>query len=154
MKREFKTLNDMSFSLPEGWVVSSDKYNLENGQGFFNTENYISPNGKVISFFEIYQQGEDFIEGYKKLTSSYTQKRDKVVLERQFNIKLNGFSFPVFVLRGFGDKVIYNVQVFIDCGSKLGCLMFYIDNVYEDDKKTIASSPLFMEAIKILRTVE
>lgn len=154
MKREFKTLNDMSFSLPEGWVVSSDKYNLENGQGSFNTENYISPNGKVISFFEIYQQGEDFIEGYKKLTSSYTQKRDKVVLERQFNIKLNGFSFPVFVLRGFGDKVIYNVQVFIDCGSKLGCLMFYIDNVYEDDKKTIASSPLFMEAIKILRTVE
>lgn len=154
MKREFSTLNDMTFVLPEGWVVSKDKYSLENGQGFFNTENYISPKGQVISFFEIYQNGEEFIESYKSLTSSFTQKRDKFTLAKQFNIKLNGFSFPVFILKGVQDKVIYNVQVYIDCGDKMGCLMFYIDNVFDDDKQTISSSPLFVDAVKILRTVE
>lgn len=154
MKREYASLNNMTFSLPKGWAVSKDKYTLENGQGFFNTENYISKNGKVISFFEIYQNGEEFIENYINLTQSFTEKRDKFVLERQFNVKLNGFSFPVFILKGALDRVIYNVQVFIDCGDKLGCFMFYIDNVYENDKDTISKNPLFMEIIKILRTVE
>lgn len=154
MKREFATLNNMSFSLPEGYVVSKDVYNLENGQGFFNTENYISPLGNVISFFEIYQNGEEFISDYKNLTSSFTEKRERLTLVRQFNVKLNGFSFPVFILKGVKDKIIFNVQVFIDCGDRMGCLMFYIDKVFDDDKKTIASNQLFMEAIKILRTVE
>lgn len=154
MKREFATLNNMSFSLPEGYVVSKDIYNLENGQGFFNTENYISPLGNVISFFEIYQNGEEFISDYKNLTSSFTEKRERLTLVRQFNVKLNGFSFPVFILKGVKDKIIFNVQVFIDCGDRMGCLMFYIDKVFDDDKKTIASNQLFMEVIKILRTVE
>lgn len=154
MKREFKSLNNMSFVLPEGWVVSSDKYNLANGQGFFNRENYISPNGGVVSFFEIYQNGEEFLQHYKSLTSKFTQDREGVVLEGQFNIKFNGFSFPVFILKGEKDRVIYNVQVFIDCDDRIGCLMFYIDNLYEDEKTTISSSPLFMDVINILRSVQ
>lgn len=154
MKREFETLNNMSFSLPKGWVVSSDKYNLENGQGFFNKENYISKEGKVVSFFEVFQNGEKFIESYKHLTSSFTEKKDGVILAKQFNIRLNDFSFPIFILKGVKDKVIYNVQAFIDCGDKMGCLMFYIDKVFDDDKQTISQNPLFMNIIEILRTVE
>lgn len=154
MKREFASLNGMSFVLPQGYLVSKDKYNLENGQGFFNKENYISPNGKVLSFFEIYQNGEEFIEGYKNLTNSFTQKKDCVILAKQFDIKLNGFCFPVFILKGTKEQVIYNVQVFIDCDDRMGCLMFYIDNIFDDDKKTISSSELFLDVVKILRTVE
>lgn len=154
MKREFSTLNNMTFSLPKGWVISKDKYSLENGQGFFNTENYISPKNQVLSFFEIYQNGEEFINRYKNLTSSFSEKVDRFILEKQFNIRLNDFSFPVFILKGEQDRVIYNVQVFIDCGDKMGCLMFYIDSICEDDKDTISKNPLFMDVIKILRTVE
>ena len=34
MKRIINSLNDMSFDLPAGWVVTDDKYYLMNGQGF------------------------------------------------------------------------------------------------------------------------
>lgn len=154
MQRKFEFLNNMSFVLPKDWQVSKDKYTLENGQGFFNVENYISPSSKVVSFFALFQNGEEFIERYKKLTSSYTEKMDAFTLEKQFNIKLNGFSFPVFILNGVKDKNIHNVQVFIDCGKCMGCFMFYIDKVYKDEKQTIAESDLFVDVIQILRTVQ
>ena len=44
MNRVFEELNEMSFDLPEGWNVSTDKYNLMNGQGFINIENYTTYN--------------------------------------------------------------------------------------------------------------
>ena len=154
MKREFKSLSQMSFSLPEGWSVSTDKYFLENGQGFFNEENYISKDGKVISFFAVFQNGEAFIEKYINLTNSYTEERDGLVKEKNFYIKLNGFSFPVFILKGNKEKEFHMVQVFIDCGEGLGCFMFYIDKLSDNDKETISSNPVFMDVIKILRTVQ
>jgi len=49
MKRVIDRLNNMSFSLPEGWKVTKDKYNLMNGQGFINNENYLSESGEVVS---------------------------------------------------------------------------------------------------------
>ena len=41
MKRVFDTLNDMSFVLPKDYKLTEDKYNLPNGQGFINKENYL-----------------------------------------------------------------------------------------------------------------
>ena len=67
MKRIILSLNEMSFELPKGWSLTKDKYNLSNGQGFLNKENYLSESGKVISFFEVHRDPDEFFDSYQKL---------------------------------------------------------------------------------------
>lgn len=154
MERIIENLNEMSFSLPENWVVSQDKYRLMNGQGFVNNENYISPEGKVLSLFEVQRDPDDFFEYYQSLVENYNEKQDSLELALQFSISVNGFSFPVYVLKGTKDPVIYIVQIFINCGDCLGCFMFNIDKFDEDKKKIISSNKIFKEVSQILRTIE
>ena len=153
MKRIFDTLNDMSFDIPDGWKVSQDKYKLPNGQGFINTENYFSNDGRVISLFEIHRDPDEFFDGFHELAESYTEKRDGLVLEKQFNISYNEFSFPVYILKGTKENV-YIVHAFINCGDCLGCLIFNIEKVEEDNKATISNNPNFADVASILRTVQ
>ena len=154
MKRTINTLNDMSFTLPEGWAVTADRYDLMNGQGFLNKENYLSQNGKVISLFEIHREPNEFFENYQALVKSFNEKNESVIFEREFILKFNGFSFPVFILKGIKQPIIYTVQVFVNCGDKLGCFMLTIDTLSEDNKELIANNEAFLELTKILRTVQ
>ncbi|MBO5394706.1 MAG: hypothetical protein J6A28_02240 [Clostridia bacterium] len=153
MKRVIENLNEMSFVLPEGWEVSTDQYRLLNGQGFINDENYISPEGKVVSLFEVQRDPDEFFEYYQSLVEGHNQK-DGLELALQFSISVNGFSFPVYVLKGLKEPVIYIVQIFINCGDCLGCFMFNIDNFVDDKKQIISKNNLFKEVSQILRTVE
>ena len=154
MHRVIDTLNEMSFDLPEGWNVTTDKYNLMNGQGFINKENYLSNYGKVISLFEIHRDPDEFFENYQSLLEKYDKVSDKFQFENQFMIKLGEFNFPMFVIKGYNEKLIYNVQVFINCGDCLGCFMITLDKIDDDLKKLASISPLFNDLIKILRSVQ
>ncbi len=154
MKRIIDSLNNMSFILPEGWNVSKDKYNIINGQGFLNKENYFSDSGKVISLFEIHRNPEEFFENYQSLVEGYSENKDDVVYEKEFTLKFNGFSFPVYILKGIKIPIIYIVQVFVNCGDKLGCFMFTIDKMVENNKELIAKNETFLELTKILRSVQ
>ena len=91
MERIIENLNEMSFTLPEGWVVSTDKYRLANGQGFFNNENYITPDGKVVSLFEVQRDPEDFYEYYQSLVEGYEAEKEGLELAMQFSISVNDF---------------------------------------------------------------
>lgn len=153
MKRVIDTLNNMSFDLPEGWALTEDTYNLQNGQGFINKENYLK-DGKVISFFEVHRDPDEFLESYTSLTEKYKSISDRFELENQFSLKANGFNFPTYVIKGYHNKLIYLVQVFINCGDCLGCFMIYIDKYDSDVKKMIKDNPLFGDLVKILRTIE
>ncbi len=153
MKRVIDTLNEMSFELPEDYEVTQDKYDLINGQGFINKENYLSKDGKVISFFEIHREPDEFLENYLALTERYKKVTDKYELVNKFNIKLNEFIFPVFVIKGYHDRLIYNIHVFINCGDCLGCFMIILKSYDEDTKALMKKEPLFADLIKILRTV-
>ena len=154
MKREIETLNNMSFILPEGWGVSEDKYNIVNGQGFVNKENYLSKEGKVISLFAVYRNPAEFFENYQELVENYEPKIDGMTLEREINLKFNGFEFPTYILRGTKEPTIYIVQIFVNCMDRLACFMFSIDNYYEDSRELISGNQTFSAMAKILRTIE
>ena len=153
MRREIESLNEMSFELPQGWNVSKDKYNIVNGQGFINTENYISPDGEVLSLFEVQRDPDEFFEHFHNLVQNYNEKQDGIVLAKQFNLSVNDFSFPVYILKAT-KMDIFIVHIFINCGDALGCFMFNIKNLYEKQKDTVAKDRLFSQVAKILRTVE
>ena len=154
MKRIIETLNSMSFDLPEGYAVAKDKYDIQNGQGFINNENYLSKDGKVISFFEIHRDPDEFLEYYTSLAEKYNSVTDRYELINQFALKVNDFNFPVFVIKGYREKLMYLVQVFINCGDCMGCFMIYVDKYDSDVKKLINMNPLMKDLVKILRTVE
>lgn len=154
MRRVIDTLNEMSFELPSDFAVTEDKYSLMNGQGFINKENYLSKDGKVISLFEIHRDPEDFFEYYTTLVENYKNITDKFELEKILSLKFGEFNFPMYVIKGFRDKLIYVVQVFINCGDCLGCLMIVTNKFNSDVKKFAQEDPLFNSLIKILRTVE
>lgn len=154
MERIIENLNEMSFSLPQGWLVSQDKYKLVNGQGFINNENYISPESKVVSLFEIQRDPDEFFEYYQSLVENYNAKQDALELAMQFSVAVNGFSFPVYVLKGTKEPIIYIVQIFINCGDCLGCFMFNIDKFFEDKKELMSRNKIFKEVSEILRTIE
>lgn len=154
MKRTIKALNNLSFDLPEGWEVSSDRYRLSNGQGFINKENYLSKNGKVISLFELYRDPNEFFEYYQKLVESYNKDRDFCQLENQFTLKFGEYEFPVYIIKGMRENVIYTLQVFVNCGDRLGCFMINIDNISQDPKELIKANQTFSALCKILRTIE
>lgn len=154
MKRVIKTLNEMSFELPNGYKVSQDKYQLMNGQGFFNRENYVSADGKVISLFEVHREPDEFLQGYKVLTRKYRDVTDKYELCKEFSLKVGEFLFPTFVIRGYNEKLLYVIQVFVNCGNALGCFMINIDNWTDDVKEAIKKNSLFNDLVKLLRTIE
>lgn len=154
MKREIKSLNEMTFELPEKYQLIEDKYHLFNGQGFINSENYLSDDGKVISFFEIHRQPEEFLKYYQSLTKKYKGSIDKVELAKTFTLKVSGFKLPVYVLKGCDEQTIYIFQVFINCGDCLGCFMVSLENYDYDIKTLIDSNPILQDLVEILRTVE
>ncbi len=154
MKRVIDTLNDMSFDLPETYSVTEDKYSLMNGQGFINKENYLSKDGKVISLFEIHRDPDDFFEYYQTLVENYKTITDKFELEKIINLKLNEYIFPMFVIKGYRDKLIYVIQVFINCGNCLGCFIITLNKFNSDIKQLAKENVLFNDLIKILRTIE
>lgn len=154
MRRVIETLNSMSFELPDGWSVTKDRYDIQNGQGFINRENYLSKDGRVISFFEIHRDPDEFMEYYSSLAQKYNSVTDRFELVNQFALKVNDFNFPVFVIKGYRDKLIYLVQVFVNCGDCMGCFMIYVNNFENDVKQFINKNPLLGELVKILRTVE
>lgn len=154
MKRIIETLNEMSFELPEGWKATADRYKLSNGQGFINRENYLSESGKVISLFELYRDPDEFFEYYQKLVESYNKAKDMYELEKQFTLKFGEFEFPVYIIRGLKDELIHVLQVFINCGDRLGCFIINIDKVSDDPKQMIKENETFNALVKILRTVK
>ncbi len=154
MRREIESLNNMSFDLPEDWGVSEDKYNIVNGQGFVNKENYLSQNGKVISLFAVYRHPVEFFDTYQELVENYDPKLDGMTLEREMTLKFNGFSFPTYILRGTREQTIYMVQVFVNCADRLACFMFSIDEYFEDSRELISKNQTFSAMAKILRTIE
>lgn len=154
MRRVIDTLNEMSFELPENYHVTTDRYDLVNGQGFYNRENYLSDDGKVISFFEIHRDPDEFIESYMALTESYKKLTDKFEIASQFNLKLGEYVFPTFVIKGYHDKLIYTMQVFINCGDCMGCFMITLNTFDPDIKSLLKKEKIFADLVKILRTVE
>ena len=154
MNRIFEELNEMSFDLPQGWQVSTDKYNIMNGQGFINIENYITSEDKVVSFFQVQRDPDEFFEHYHNLMLGYDEKKDGIEFVAQFPILVNDFEFPVYFLKATREKPIYIVQIFINCGDCLGCLIFNIDSYDEDKKKLLKNNKIFKEATMLLRTVE
>ena len=153
MKRIFETLNSMSFDLPNNYSLTNDKYSLPNGQGFINTENYLSTDGKVISFFEIHRQSKDFFDSYDKFCNDYKLVTQKFELYKNFKIRLGDYLFPIYIIKGFNQKLIYFVQAFIDCGDCLGCLMFQISKADGETKELINENKIFVDVVKILRSV-
>ena len=154
MKRVIMSLNEMSFELPKGWALTKDKYNLQNGQGFINKENYLSQSGKVISFFEIHRDPDDFFENYQNLLNDFSHVSDTYTLERQFVFRFNGFDFPAYIIKGMGNKIIRTLQVFINCGDCLGCFMVILENYYDNLKEMVQKDEGVNALTKILRTVE
>ena len=154
MKRVIDTLNEMSFELPEGWAVTSDKYKLMNGQGFINRENYLSESGKVISLFEIHRDPDEFFQSYQGLVEKYNKVTDMYELAKQFPLKFGEYVFPVYIIKGFRETLIHILQVFVNCSDRLACFMITIDKVSDNPKEMIKENELFGELVKILRTVE
>ena len=154
MKRILESLNEMSFDLPQGWKLCKDKYKLTNGQGFINTENYLSDDGKVISLFEIHREPDEFFDYFQNIAEGYNEKRDGMMLVKQFSISANDFSFPVYILKATKQENLFIVHVFVNCGDCLGCFIFNIDSLDDDNKKTISSNATFSAVSQILRTVQ
>lgn len=154
MKRVFDTLNSMSFILPKDYHLTSDKYFLPNGQGFINTENYLSDKGNVISFFEIHRNNDEFFENYDNFCKDSKLLSKKFELYEKYKLRLGDYVFPIYIVKGFNEKLLYVVQVFIDCGDCLGCLMFKIEKVDEELKKMVFENQIFSDVIKILRSVK
>ena len=154
MKRVIDDLNEMSFIIPDDWVVAEDKYNLVNGQGFINCENYISAENKTLSLFQIQRDPDEFFQHYHNLVCNFNEKQDGLVLAKQFSINVNDFVFPVYIIKGTKETTIYIVEIFINCGDCLGCFIFNIKNFDDDKKKLIANNSLFKSVCDILRTVE
>lgn len=154
MKRIIDTLNEMSFHLPDDWSVSEDKYNIMNGQGFINKENYVSKSGKVISLFEIHRNPDEFFESYQQLVESYDEDRDAMVFEREFSVKANDFSFPVYILKGIKQPTFYLAQVFVNCGDCLACFMLTLDQYSTNNRELLSNNQAFSTLANILRTIE
>ena len=154
MKRVIKSLNEMSFVLPSKYHLTEDKYHLANGQGFINTENYLSDDGKVISFFEIHRDPDEFLKYYQSLTKKYNEKQDGVELQKTFTLRVAGFVLPVFIIKVCGEKPMYIFQVLVNCGDCMGCFMTSIGKYIDDTKTMIDSNVVLQDLVEILRTVE
>lgn len=154
MKRVIDGLNEMSFELPKGWVLSKDVYTLPNGQGMINKENYVSEQGEVISLFEVHRDPEDFFEYYENLLRGFPKYTQKYEVAMQEQMELEGFVMPVYIIRGYGEQKFLMAQVFVDCGDCLACFMIYLSKLGKDLQDTIDSNHVFGQLIDLLRTVE
>ena len=155
MIRVINSLNEMSFELPEDYAPVKDKFQLNNGQGFVNTENYLSKkDGRVISLFEIHREPKEFVKYYTSPTQKYKLEFDKVELSKKFTLKVSGLEVPTFVLRGSGEKERYILQTFIDCGDCLACFMITIENFSQNIKSLIDQNPVLQDLVFILRSVK
>ena len=154
MTRTIQSLNDMSFDLPENFELVSDKYQIENGQGFINKENYLSDEGGVISLFEIHRDPDEFFIFYDKLMKDLGKVTNKSELKEYIKLKIGDFIFPTYVIRGFSEKVIYTVQSFVNCSDCLGCFMVTLNEYNKDFKSTVKENKLLNALIKILRSVK
>ena len=153
MRRTIESLNEMSFDLPEDFSLTTDKYSLENGQGFINTENYLSQTAGVISLFEVHRDPEEFFFFFFSLMKDLTKVTGKSELKEQLKLKVGDFVFPTYVIKGFSGKVIYTIQIFVNCGDCLACFMITLDQ-YKNFKTTMKESPLLSALVKLLRSVE
>lgn len=155
MLRTINSLNEMSFELPEDYAPVEDKFQLNNGQGFVNTENYLSKkDGRVISLFEIHRQPKEFVKYYTSLTKKYKPEHDKIELAKNFTLKVSGFEVPAFVLRGCGEKQMYIFQALIDCGDCLACFMVTIENFSQDIKTLLETNPILQDLVFVLRSIK
>ena len=154
MQRVIKSLNEMSFDLPTGWHLTDDVYSLPNGQGMVNKENYLSDKGEVISLFEVHRDPDDFFSYYDNLVKNYAKLTHKYEFAKKCNLKVNDFLLPTYVIKGFDEVKIYNLQVFVNCGDCLACFMINIDEFDGSMKNAIKNNHILSELIKLLRTVE
>ncbi len=154
MREVVNSLNEMSFELPEGWSRTRDIYDLPNGQGMINIQNYVSDKGEVISLFSVHRDPEEFFESYDRVVTNIDNITGKYTLLSCPAIKANGFVFPTYIIRGHGEKPLVTVQVFVNCGDCLGCFMVNIDSYNGKLTETIKSQHVLGELVKLLKTIE
>lgn len=153
MRQVISALNDMSFLLPTGWQKSKDVYDLPNGQGMTNIENYTSSRGEVISLFAVNRDPDEFFESYDRVAKNIDNITGKFNLISCPSIRSNGFIFPVYIIRGHGDKKLLMVQVFCNCGDCLACFMVNVPEFDMPFKDALKTQPL-ADLVKILKTIE
>ena len=117
MKRVFDTLNSMSFILPKDYHLTSDKYFLPNGQGFINTENYLSDKGNVISFFEIHRNNDEFFESYDNFCKDSKLLSKKFELYEKYKLRLGDYVFPIYI-----DDDEVDLYIAVDSAVELGSM--------------------------------
>lgn len=154
MREVVAELNEMSFELPKGWGKTKDLYDLPNGQGMTNIQNYLSDKGEVISLFVIRREPEEFFESYDRVAKNIDNVTGKYNLISCPSIKANGFIFPIYIIRGHGEKPLITVQVFCNCGDCLACFMVNIDEYHGNLTEAIKSQHVLGELVKILKTIE
>ena len=154
MQRTIESLNGLSFILPEGYTVVEEK-NIFNGEKtFLHKENYISKEMKVISFFEIHKNPEEFFNSYLAETENYNAETDMSELKQHFNFQVADKSFPAFVIKNLKPNLMYILQVFIDCGDDcLGCFSINMDRWNDDINALANDNKLLGDLVKILGTI-
>lgn len=153
MERKFDDLNEMKFNLPKGWAVSGDVYSLPNGQGMINKENYISKDGDVISFFAVHRDPDDFFSYYDSFLGNISKHSQKYNFVGKYNIRLNDFVFPTYVLKGI-ESEFYSLQTFINCADCLGCFMVSLKSFDGDIKAALKKERILASLVEMLRSVE
>ena len=143
----------MSFDLPDNYSLVEDKFRIMNGQGFINTENYLSTEGRVISLFEVHRNAGEFLKYYTSLTQKYNAKLDKVELAKNFTLKVGEFMIPIYVLKG-SEGGVYFVQVFVNCGDAVACFMVDVANFDGTIKTLVEGNPVMKDVVSILRTIQ
>ena len=154
MRQVIAQLNDMSFILPKGWGKTKDVYELPNGQGMTNIENYLSLDGDVISLFAVKRDPDEFFESYDRVAKNLDNVTGKYNLIDCPSIKANGFVFPCYIIRGHGEKPLLTFQAFCNCGDCLACFMVNINEFNGNLTEAINSQRVLGELVKILKTIE
>lgn len=152
MRETIYELNEMSFSLPEGWKKVKDIYELPNGQGMTNIANYVSADG-VISLFAVKRDPEEFLESYDRVVKNIDNVTGKFNLISCPSIKTNGFIFPTYIIRGH-EQPLTVLQVFCNCGDCLACFMVGMNEYDGHLSKALKTHPALQGLVKILRTIE
>ena len=153
MERKFDDLNEMKFTLPEGWMVTGDVYSLPNGQGMINKENYLSEDGDVISFFAVHRDPDDFFTYYDSFLDNISKHSQKYQLVGKYNVRLGEFVFPTYVLKGL-EKEFYSLQTFVNCADCLGCFMVSLKHFDGNIRSALKKEQVLVSLVEILRSVE
>ena len=154
MKRTIESLNGLSFSLPVGYKVVREKYFSQNDMGLFHKENYVSKDMKVISFFEINQNADLFLEKYGNLTCDKQNDGENQEVKKQVSLNIDGRDFTAFVIKTFHQKLIYIFQVFVKCDDGLGCFMINLDRWNDDIVQLAKDNQLLDDLLSVLRSIK